>query len=177
VETGPFPVEPDPRAPDASGAPRPDDQGSGAWWEDGRGWGDGDGFEPYPRRRRSPIVRIAGLVAAVALVLGTVGTTLEIVLGSRDQPELPVSGVSGVSAGGVHRISFTVMNDTATTVLPACTLELLKPNGTSKLGSMPVPARAVGPLAPGTAGTGSVVLSARLAALASRAAVRVTCTG
>lgn len=184
METGWFPVGPDAPRPDPSpprtdpravgGDPshpaRPDGEGPVPWWEDGRGWGEGDGFDPFPRRRRSPILRVAGLLVVVALVFGTAGTTLEIVLGSRQRPELPVSGVTTT---GHTRIAFTVTNDTATTVLPECTVELLA--GTSKIGSLPVPARSIGPLAAGTAATGSLLLPTRLAALAARSTVRVIC--
>lgn len=51
------------------------------WWEDGRGFDEGDGWAPFPRRRRSRAVRVTGAVVAGALVLASVSTTVEVVLG------------------------------------------------------------------------------------------------
>lgn len=81
-----------------------------AWWDedrwDGGYWnpaddGDGSGTGNFPRRRKSRVVRATGLVVAVALVLGSVGTALEVVLGgsSTVPPSATITGIGSVKPG------------------------------------------------------------------------------
>jgi len=82
-----------------------------AWWEDGARWdggywnpgdgGEGWGTGDFPRRRRSRVLRATGFVVAVALVLGTVGTALELALGGSPTASLPVTitGIGSVKPG------------------------------------------------------------------------------
>jgi len=83
---------------------------SSAWWDEDRWDGgywkpgddvDGSGTGNFPRRRKSRVVRATGLVVAVALVLGTVGTALELALGGSPTASLPVTitGIGSVKPG------------------------------------------------------------------------------
>lgn len=102
------------------------------WWHDERGWDDDDGWGHFPRRRPSRLLRLTGLVVAGALVLGSIGTLLEVVFG-RSTSALPTSQATASPAGAVGGeggasgsvlVTFVVDNPTGSPVVPVCTVSL-----------------------------------------------------
>ena len=95
------------------------------WWEDDRGWDADDGWGELPRRRRSRVLQWTGIVVAAALVLGSAGTFLEVVLGGPSHAALPVDGavfVPPAGAGDRVEVRIEVENPTGSAVVPVCTV-------------------------------------------------------
>ena len=130
--------------PDGSNNPYPGlsaDGGTGEWedvppwWLDERGYGGGDDWAPFPRRRHSRVLQVTGIVVAAALILASAGTTIEVVLGrsSSDQvgPQvtsvlvLPVDPVIDGGATTPVRVTFEVLNDSRRSVIPVCTVSVV----------------------------------------------------
>jgi hypothetical protein len=115
----------------------PPDSGAPAWWEDGEG---GDAWGPFPRRRRSRVLRVVGVGVAAALMIGTVGTALEVVLAGRSTVSLSVidvnvkalSSVAGAPSSEVTgttesvRVTFTVLNHGSGKVVPVCRITMVR---------------------------------------------------
>ncbi len=175
-----------------------------AWWEDGARWdggfwnpgdgGEGWGTGDFPRRRRSRVLRATGFVVAVALVLGSLGTALEVVLGGSSTTALAarVTGTGSVAPGGSPapdagsssgssqaatageriRVSFTVVNDSGGEVTPVCVVSVVR--GGKVVGSLAVPLPR--PLAQGSAAAERVAVPVNPSVPAgSSAGARVAC--
>jgi len=94
-----------------------------------------------PRRKHAGGVRVVGIVVVVALVVASVGTTIELVLGGssssngttlptrvtstiplgNDGSPIPGGSGSAVAAYGV-RVAFTVSNPSGQTSVPVCSI-------------------------------------------------------
>lgn len=187
---------PPPGVPPAQSPPPGFPPGTGfAWWEEPFDRGDGDGGEMASyRRRHSRGVRAVGLVVAVALLVASVGTTVDLVLsgsGSSNSTggadvltavtsvvplgpggsSVPGGRVSTVPVGQVQ-VGFTVRNGGATAVVPVCAIDVLA--GGSVVGS--VVRRGDQPLAAGGVASGQVVVPTLRPVPADRlGAARVRC--
>ncbi len=97
------------------------------WWEDDRGWGDDDGWDEFPRRRRSRVLQLTGVVVAAALVLGSVGGVVGVLLDDHSSVVLPTSGavVTSHDAGRHLTITFEVENPTGSAVTPVCVVTVV----------------------------------------------------
>ena len=153
------------RPPGGFGGPfpgLPPDGGTEGWWEDAPPWWhdesayeEGDGWAPFPRRRRSRVLQATGIVVAAALVLASAGTTIEVVLGATSSHGVPAEVTSVVvlpvdSAGGGGsttpvRVAFEVVNAGRTPIVPNCTVSVVQDGrvlataqvGPPELGSIP----------------------------------------
>lgn len=98
------------------------------WWEDDRGWGEDDEWGEFPRRRRSRVLQLTGVVVAAALVLGSVGGVIGVLLDGHSSVVLPTSDVA-VTPGTVGsrqvRITFEIENPTGAAVTPVCVLTVV----------------------------------------------------
>jgi hypothetical protein len=95
------------------------------WWEGDRGWGGDDGWGAFPRRRRSRVLQWTGIVVAAALVLGSAGTFIEVMLRGSPRTVLPTDDalVVPVPGGGLRvDVTFEVTNPTGSAVAPDCTV-------------------------------------------------------
>jgi len=176
-------VEFDHPAPDGPGVP---------WWEEPFDHDAGDGEEPASyRRRHSRGVRAVGLVVAVALLVASVGTTVDLVLGGSNRSSgadvlttvtsvVPLgpggSPVPGGTGGTVEvrqvQVVFTVRNGGAAAVVPVCAIDVLA--GGSVVGS--VVRRGDQPLAAAATATGQVVVPTLRPVAAGRlGSARVRC--
>jgi hypothetical protein len=98
------------------------------WWEDDRGWGDDDGWGEFPRRRRSRVLQLTGVVVAAALVLGSVGGVVGVLLDNHSSVVLPTSDavVTSQDAGGPFAtITFEIENPTGSAVAPVCVVTVV----------------------------------------------------
>ena len=120
------------------------------WWEDDRGWGEDDEWGEFPRRRRSRVLQLTGVVVAAALVLGSVGGVIGVLLDGHSSVVLPTGDVA-VTPGTVGsrqvRITFEIENPTGSAVTPVCIVtvvysgrDILGP-GQASLASLPAHAR------------------------------------
>ncbi len=151
--------------PGGSGGPFPGlpaDGGTEGWWEDAppwwhdeRGYQEGDGWDPFPRRRRSRVLQVTGIVVAAALVLASAGTTVEVVLGATSSNPLragvtsvvvlPVDTAGGGGSTTPVRVAFEVVNAGRGPVVPLCTVSVVQGGrvlataqvGPPDLGSLP----------------------------------------
>lgn len=145
-----------------------------AWWEDGRGFGEDDAWAPFPRRRRSRVLQVTGIVVAAALILGSAGTALEDVLGGSAPVTLPAAvlsttllAVDTVRGSGSHRpvqVEIEVVNTTRSAVAPVCTVTVVS-NG-QVLGAMQVGAAVLGSIAKGKRTVNHVVVMVPRSSLA-----------
>jgi len=107
---------------DAAGHEEPPQTGDVAppWWEDDSGWGDEDEWGEFPRRRRSRVLQVTGVVVAAALVLGSVGGVVGVLLDGHSVV-LPTHDVAWADGGShVVKITFQIENPTGATVNPVC---------------------------------------------------------
>jgi hypothetical protein len=103
----------------------------------------------FPRRRHSRFIRVVGIVTAVSLVVGTIGTTIGVFLGSGSGgPDFPIKVVSvtpptqkvlGISARPVNpeyteQVDFDVSNTTAHASRATCRITVMRAQ--SALGSI-----------------------------------------
>lgn len=97
------------------------------WWEDDRGWGDDDGWGEFPRRRRSRVLQLTGVVVAAALVLGSVGGVVGVLLDDHSSVVLPTSGATITGKAGPHvvTITFEIENPTGAAVTPVCVVTVV----------------------------------------------------
>jgi hypothetical protein len=92
------------------------------WWEDDPGWGDEDEWGEFPRRRRSRVLQVTGVVVAAALVLGSVGGVVGVLLDGHSVvlPTHDVAVLPADSGSHVVKITFQIENPTGATVNPVC---------------------------------------------------------
>lgn len=103
------------------------------WHGSGRGW-SADFERPF-RRRRSRGVRVIGAVAAVALLITSVGAGVGIVVEDGEAPSFSVAVhsvapagatlTSGGHASGTEQVTFVVDNQGQSSAAPQCTVEVL----------------------------------------------------
>lgn len=150
-------------ARNGAGGPARNDPPHSAW----AGGGDGSGhdgldddlegwpneWEPdhgSPRRRHSPAVRVLGLVIAASLVLGTVGTTIGLVLGGSSGPGLRTRVLSVRATTGTAVVTFEVSNPGDDPVEARCVLRVLQGGDVTGVAtvqsSSPIPAGEVSTL-------------------------------
>jgi hypothetical protein len=98
------------------------------WWEDDRGGGDEDEWGEFPRRRRSRVLQLTGVVVAAALVLGSVGGVVGVLLDDHSSMVLPTSDVTvarGDNGSHLVRITFKIENPTGAAVTPVCVVTVV----------------------------------------------------
>lgn len=145
-----------------------------AWWEDGRGFGGDDTWAPFPRRRRSRVLQVTGIVVAAALILGSASTTLEDVLGGsapatlpaavRSTTLLPVATVRGSGSRAPVQVEFEVVNSTGSAVAPVCTVTVVRDG--EVLGAVQVGRKVLGSIATGKRTVNHVVVMVPRSSLA-----------
>lgn len=120
------------------------DEAGWSGWDDDADWGAG----AFARRRRSRVLRVVGLGVAAALLLASVGTTLEVVFGGSSTVALPTAVTGSVPllpAGERVQVTFTVANDSGSVVTPVCKVTVV--HGGKVLGAVIVSVG--GPIADG----------------------------
>lgn len=93
------------------------------WWEDDRGWNEDDGWGGFPRRRRSRVLKWTGIAVAGALVLGSAGSLVGVLLRGASPVALPVGNPGVAQTPGSTRrvdVNFVVTNPTGSAVTPVC---------------------------------------------------------
>ena len=155
-----------------------------AWWQDDSGFEEGDGWAPFPRRRRSRVLQVTGIVVAAALVLASAGATVEVVLGGSSSTSLPagvlsvvvlpVDTVLGSGANTPVRVKFEVVNRARSAVVPVCTVSVV--GGGRVLATARVGPPELGSIAGGTRTVNNKVVAVPTAALAgSHPSGQVSC--
>jgi hypothetical protein len=153
-----------------------DDSGSGWGWSEGPS--DEDDASPY---RRSRFVRAVALVTAVAVVTGSIGTWVAILVVGSPKPSysvtsvhlsVPASEQRHATADPIATVTFDVANDSAVTATASCRALIGTSQGT--VGSAVVVTKAM-PVGSTAAVTMSVPLSASALAGNGAASVQVRC--
>lgn len=130
--------------PDGSGKVVPNPTGDategwweepGPWWMDERGFEEGDGWAPFPRRRRSRVLQVTGIVVAAALVLASASATVEVILGRSTAGGLQAEitsvvvhrapSATGRGATTSVRVAFQIKNGQRSAVVPVCLVSIV----------------------------------------------------
>ena len=180
--------------PGGSGGPfpgLPPDGGTDGWWEDASPWWhdesayeEGDGWAPFPRRRRSRVLQATGIVVAAALVLASAGTTIEVVLdaatshGVRAEVTsvevLQADTVGGAGSTTPVKVVFGILNAGRTPVVPQCTVSVVQDGRVLATGQVGRPELALIP--PGKRTFNNTVVLVRTSALTrGGAGAQVSC--